>query len=125
MAKHLHSLEPALDASGYNASPQLPDGVKNYLIDIDGTIEDVPNETRADGDLVPFLDALETLNKWYEGGHIITFYVQNGGASRCHGSVVEATGTIPRHVDLERQLPLGGQPHRASDEVRGTVYRFG
>ena len=28
-----------------NLSPVLPEGVKNYLIDIDGTItEDVPNE---------------------------------------------------------------------------------
>ena len=31
--------------SGKKISPVLPDGVKNYLIDIDGTItEDVPNE---------------------------------------------------------------------------------
>ena len=30
---------------GEHVSPVLPEGVKNYLIDIDGTItEDVPNE---------------------------------------------------------------------------------
>ena len=52
MANTDHNLQPALDEQGLTASPQLPEGVKNYLIDIDGTItEDVPNEARADGDL--------------------------------------------------------------------------
>ena len=40
-----HSLHAALDAEGRAASPQLSEDVKNFLIDIDGTItEDVPNE---------------------------------------------------------------------------------
>ena len=40
-----HSLHAALDAEGRAASPQLSEEVKNFLIDIDGTItEDVPNE---------------------------------------------------------------------------------
>ena len=34
-----------LDDEGHLASPTLPEGIKNYLIDIDGTItDDVPNE---------------------------------------------------------------------------------
>ena len=49
---------------GLEISPVLPDDVKNYLIDIDGTItEDVPNE--APERMVtcePFPDALATLN---------------------------------------------------------------
>ena len=57
-------------------SPVLPDKIKNYLIDIDGTIcDDIPNEEperMATAGLYP--DALETLNKWYGEGHIITFF---------------------------------------------------
>ena len=47
-------------------SPTLPEGVKNYLIDIDGTItDDVPNEEPERMEQVlPFPDALEILNKW-------------------------------------------------------------
>lgn len=57
-------------------SPQLPKDVKNYLIDIDGTIcDDIPNEEperMITAKLYP--DALEVLNKWYEEGHVITFF---------------------------------------------------
>jgi hypothetical protein len=46
------------------------------LIDIDGTIcDDIPNEEperMATAKLYP--DALETLNKWYGQGHIVTFF---------------------------------------------------
>ena len=61
---------------GTLASPTLPGGVKNYLIDIDGTVtDDVPNEEPERMALVlPFPDALEVLNKWYDEGHIITFF---------------------------------------------------
>ena len=38
MANTDHNLQPALDEQGLTASPQLPEGVKNYLIDIDGTL---------------------------------------------------------------------------------------
>ena len=49
--------------SGQKISPVLPEGVKNYLIDIDGTItEDVPNEEpERMGTCMPFDDALKTL----------------------------------------------------------------
>ena len=60
---------------GQNISPILPDGIKNYLIDIDGTIcDDIPNEEpdRMSTAKV-FVEALEVLNKWYNEGHIITF----------------------------------------------------
>ena len=49
-------------------SPVLPDNIKNYLIDIDGTIcDDIPNEEperMETAQLYP--EALETLNKWYD-----------------------------------------------------------
>ena len=57
-------------------SPVLPEDVKNYLIDIDGTIcDDIPNEEperMATAKLYP--DALKTLNNWYNQGHYITFF---------------------------------------------------
>ncbi|EZH73869.1 phosphoheptose isomerase [Aquimarina atlantica] len=61
---------------GEHVSPVLPEGVKNYLIDIDGTItEDVPNEEpERMVTCEPFPDALITLNKWYDQGHIICFF---------------------------------------------------
>lgn len=62
--------------NGQVISPVLPEGVKNYLIDIDGTIcDDIPNEEperMKTAGVYP--DALETLNKWYDEGHIITFF---------------------------------------------------
>ena len=61
---------------GQHISPVLPEHVKNYMIDIDGTIcDDIPNEEperMATAELYP--DALVTLNKWYDEGHIITFF---------------------------------------------------
>lgn len=59
-----------------NVSPVLKDGIKNYLIDIDGTItEDVPNEQpERMATCEPFADALETINKWYDEGHQICFF---------------------------------------------------
>ena len=54
--------------SGKKISPVLPVGVKNYLIDIDGTItEDVPNEEPERMETcLPFDDALKTCNRWYD-----------------------------------------------------------
>lgn len=59
-----------------HVSPTLQKGVKNYLIDIDGTItEDVPNEEPERMiTCVPFPDALETVNRWYDQGHQICFF---------------------------------------------------
>ena len=61
---------------GENISPVLPDNIKNYLIDIDGTIcDDIPNEEperMATAKVYP--DALEILNMWYDEGHYITFF---------------------------------------------------
>jgi|TARA_B100000768_G_C11158227_1_gene323353 uncharacterized HAD superfamily protein len=61
---------------GQLISPVLPDDIKNYLIDIDGTVcDDIPNEEperMVTAQLYP--EALETLNKWCDEGHIITFF---------------------------------------------------
>lgn len=71
-----HSLKTIKNEKGETISPVLPSDVKNYLIDIDGTIcDDVPNEEpERMGTCDPYPDALEICNKWYEEGHIITFF---------------------------------------------------
>jgi uncharacterized HAD superfamily protein len=64
------------EENGQKISPILPPEIKNYLIDIDGTIcDDIPNEEpwrMKDAALYP--DALETINKWFDEGHIISFF---------------------------------------------------
>ncbi|MBT8189217.1 MAG: phosphoheptose isomerase [Saprospiraceae bacterium] len=69
-------LKDLYDSQGNHLSPQLPDEVKNFLIDIDGTIcDDIPNEEperMVTAKLYP--DALQICNKWYDEGHVITFF---------------------------------------------------
>ena len=69
-------LKQIKNTKGENLSPILPKDVKNFLIDIDGTIcDDVPNEEPERMKTVaPYPDALEMLNKWYEEGHLIYFF---------------------------------------------------
>ena len=59
-----------------NVSPVLPDTVKNYLIDIDGTItDDVPNEDVERMKIVdPYEGSKDMINDWFNDGHIITFF---------------------------------------------------
>ncbi len=65
-----------IEENGKRISPVLPSHINNYLVDIDGTIcEDIPNEEPArmvTAHVSP--GALETLNKWYDEGHVITFF---------------------------------------------------
>ena len=69
-------LVETIDERGMTVSPVLPDDCKNFLIDIDGTIcDDIPNEQPERMITANvYDDALETLNRWYDQGHIITFF---------------------------------------------------
>ncbi|MFN2430452.1 MAG: phosphoheptose isomerase [Cryomorphaceae bacterium] len=71
-----HPLRTTFDEHGNPISPQLDEDVKNYLIDIDGTVtDDVPNEEpERMATCEPYPDALDILNKWFDQGHIITFF---------------------------------------------------
>ena len=73
-----------LTEKGATIGQKLPEGIKNYLIDIDGTIcDDIPNEEperMATAELYP--DALATLNKWFDQGHIIFFFTSRTEAHR-------------------------------------------
>ena len=74
MSKEFKLIEKIID--GENISPVLPEHIKNYLIDIDGTIcDDIPNEEPERMSFAKvYPEALETLNRWYDQGHIITFF---------------------------------------------------
>lgn len=77
-------LKAAFNEKGEAISPILPEGMKNFLIDIDGTIcDDIPNEEperMSTCEVYP--DALEIINKWYDEGHIIFFFTSRTEAHR-------------------------------------------
>jgi uncharacterized HAD superfamily protein len=64
------------EEDGKKISPVLPEHIKNFLVDIDGTVgEDIPNEEperMVDAAIYP--DALQKVNQWFDEGHIITFF---------------------------------------------------
>lgn len=64
------------EENGKAISPILPAHVKNFLVDIDGTVgEDIPNEEpERMEDAAVYPDALKKVNQWYDEGHIITFF---------------------------------------------------
>jgi uncharacterized HAD superfamily protein len=72
------------EVNGEKISPVLPEHIKNFLIDIDGTVcDDIPNEQpERMGTAKPYPDALATLNKWFDEGHIITFFTSRTEAHR-------------------------------------------
>lgn len=118
-------LNVSLDEQGNSASPLLPGEVKNYLIDIDGTItEDVPNEEpERMATCKPFPDALETLNRWHAEGHIITFFTSR---TEEHRKVTELW--LVKHGFLYHGLlmgkPRGGNYHWVDNHiVRATRYQ--
>lgn len=106
------------------ASPVLADGKKNYLIDIDGTItEDVPNE-EPDRMIscLPFKDAVETINKWFEEGHVITFFTSRTDEHRKITEDWFEKHGINYH-NLLMNKPRGGNYHWIDNHiVRATRY---
>jgi trehalose-6-phosphatase len=84
-----HELAEIFNEKGERLSPILSNKTKNYLIDIDGTIcDDIPNEEpERMATCLPYPDALQILNKWYEESHIITFFTSR---TEEHREVTEA-----------------------------------
>ncbi|MBF25439.1 MAG: phosphoheptose isomerase [Flavobacteriales bacterium] len=109
---------------GKYISPVLPKNTKNYLIDIDGTIcDDIPNEEperMLHAKLYP--EALKTLNKWYNEGHIITFFTSR---LEDHRDVTEKwldKNGFKYHALLMNK-PRGGNYHWIDNHmVRATRY---
>ena len=123
--KNLHDADlQDIEVDGKNISPVLPDSCKNFLIDIDGTIcDDIPNEEperMVTAELYP--DALETINKWFEEGHVITFFTSRVEE---HRAVTEEW--LDRHGfnyhGLLMGKPRGGNYHWIDNHiVRATRY---
>lgn len=113
-----------IEKDGEKLSPVLPENVKNFLIDIDGTIcDDIPNEEpwrMIDAKLYP--DALETINNWYEQGHIITFFTSR---TEVHRGVTELwlNRNGFKYHGLLMGKPRGGRYHWIDNhEVKATRF---
>jgi len=110
---------------GETVSPLLSEDVKNYLIDIDGTItDDIPNEEpERMGTCEPYPDALKTLNKWYDGGDIICFFTSR---TEDHREITEFW--LDKHGFKYHSLlmgkPRGGNYHWIDNHlVKATRYK--
>lgn len=120
-----HKLQENKGQDGKSLSPVLPSEVKNFLIDIDGTVtDDVPNEEpERMKTCLPFPDALETLNRWYEQGHIITFFTSRTEEHReVTESWLEEHGF--QYHGLLMGKPRGGNYHWIDNHiVRATRFK--
>ena len=122
MNKEFDLIEKVID--GEHISPVLPKHIKNYLIDIDGTIcDDIPNE---EPERMPYAkvypEALETLNKWHDQGHIITFFTSR---LEEHRSITEKWLNDHgfKYHGLLMDKPRGGNYHWIDNHmVRATRY---
>ena len=107
-----------------NTSPVLVNGVKNYLIDIDGTVtEDVPNEEpERMATCLPYAGSVDMINTWYDDGHIITFFT-----SRTDEHEIVTKQWLDKHGfkyhNLLLNKPRGGNYHWIDNHiVRATRY---
>lgn len=113
------------DKEGNLLSPTLAEGVKNYLIDIDGTIcDDIPNEEperMLTAKLYP--DALVTINKWFEEGHHICFFTSRTEEHRTYTETWLKKNGFKYH-SLLMEKPRGGNYHWIDNHlVKATRYR--
>ena len=120
-----HDLHTIKDEDGKLLSPILNEEIRNFLIDIDGTIcDDIPNEEperMVTAELYP--DALETINNWYEDGHIITFFTSR---TEAHREVTEAwlKKYEFKYHGLLMGKPRGGNYHWIDNHmVRATRFK--
>ncbi len=125
MSENNHELKELKGEDGKLLSPVLNEEVRNFLIDIDGTIcDDIPNEEperMVSAKLYP--DALETINKWYEDGHIITFFTSR---TEDHRKVTEEWLAMHqfKYHGLLMGKPRGGNYHWIDNHmVRATRFK--
>lgn len=118
MASNNTELNQTFNEKGETVSPILAEGVKNFLIDIDGTIcDDIPNEEpERMGTCLPYPDALRIVNKWYDEGHIITFFTSR---TEEHREVTEEW--LDRHGfkyhGMLMEKPRGGNYHWIDNHI--------
>ena len=111
-------LQHAFNEKGEALSPLLPENVKNFLIDIDGTVcDDIPNEEPERMICVmPFPDALKIINKWFEEGHSIYFFTSR---TEEHRAVTEAwlTKNGFKYHGIIFGKPRGGNYHWIDNHI--------
>lgn len=107
-----------IKVDGELISPILPKHIKNYLIDIDGTIcDDIPNEEpdrMKTAKLYP--DALRTLNKWFAEGHFITFFTSRVEEHRSVTEIWLKKNGFKYH-GLIMNKPRGGNYHWVDNHI--------
>jgi hypothetical protein len=107
-----------------NISPELAFGLKNYLIDIDGTVtEDVPNEQpERMSEVVPYEGSVEMINTWYDEGHVITFFTSRTDEHELVTKLwLEKWGFKYQNIIFNK--PRGGNYHWIDNHiVRATRY---
>lgn len=119
-------LKESFDKDGKKVSPTLPENVKNYLIDIDGTIcDDIPNEEperMLTAKVYP--DALALINKWYDEGHIITFFTSRLETHRAYTEQWLKDNKFNYHGIMFGK-PRGGNYHWIDDRSVKATRFFG
>ena len=121
----VEDLQEALDENGKRASPTFSVDIKNYLIDIDGTIgEDIPNEEPERMVIAKaYPDALDTINRWFEEGHQICFFTAR---TEEHREVTEnwLNENGFKYHSLLLGKPRGGNYHWIDNHsVKATQYK--
>ena len=107
---------------GKKASPKLKIGIKNYLIDIDGVIcEDIPNEEPERMKTAwEFPGAKDKVNKWYEEGHIISFFTSRTNKDK-ETTIKWLIGHGFKYHNIIFNKPRGGNYHYFDDkEIEST-----
>ena len=111
-------LKKAYNQKGELISPVFSNEIKNFLIDIDGTIcDDIPNEEpERMSTCLPYPDALKMVNKWYNEGHIITFFTSRTDE---HREITEAW--LNKHQfkyhGMLMNKPRGGNYHWIDNHI--------
>ena len=112
------SLEETFNEKGELISPVLPNGIKNFLIDIDGTVcDDIPNEEpERMGTCLPYPDALRIVNKWFAEGHQICFFTSRTEEHREITEMWLAKHNFKWH-SLLMGKPRGGNYHWIDNHI--------
>jgi hypothetical protein len=125
MSIYNQNLNEAFNEKGERVSPRLPAKVKNFLIDIDGTVcDDIPNEEPERMQTVlPYPDALKMVNRWHEEGHRVTFFTARTEEHRLLTEEWLGKHGFKYH-SLLMNKPRGGNYHWIDNElVKATRFK--
>lgn len=118
MEQNDKELKLSYNEKGETISPILGDEVRNFLVDIDGTVtDDIPNEEpERMATCLPYPDALKIVNKWYDEGHIITFFTSRTEEHRDVTEIWLKKHNFQYH-GLLMNKPRGGNYHWIDNHI--------